>query len=212
MEATVFVIDDDPAARESVCTLVRSMKLTAESFASAESFLEAFQDSRLGCVVTDVRMLGMSGIELVKTLRERDCLLPVIVLTAYATTHMTVSAMQAGAVTMLDKPYSEDELWDAISKSLVQNSQLRETTIRRTELRSRFEQLTPKEREVLKLVVHGYPNKVIAKQLEVSIRTVENRRRVIYAKMGATTVVELVQLVIEGELLEPIDQPVQLGA
>jgi two-component system, LuxR family, response regulator FixJ len=201
MEVTVFVVDDDQAALESVCMLARSMHLQAEAFESAEAFLDVYDDSRPGCVVTDVRMLGLSGIELLEELGQRNCSLPVVVLTAFATTPVTVSAMQAGAVTLLDKPYHDDDLWDAINKSLKLNVQLRKSRLRVAELRSRFGELTPKEREVLEFVLQGLPNKMIARQLDVSIRTVENRRREILTKIQVETAIEVAQLAMEADLL-----------
>lgn len=209
MEATVFVVDDDKAALESVCMLARSMHLRAEPFESAETFLEAYDDSRPGCVVTDVRMLGMSGIQLLEVLGKRNCSLPVVVLTAFATTPVTVSAMQAGAVTLLDKPYHDDDLWDAINQSLKLNVQRRKSRLRVADLRSRFDELSPKEREVLKLVLEGLPNKMIARQLDVSIRTVENRRREILTKIQVETAIEVAQLAMEAEVLPLANETTQ---
>ena len=196
-EPVVFVVDDDQGARASVCALVRSMGLTAESFSSAEQFLQFYKGGHVGCVVTDVRMLGMSGLELQEQLSEMGSMLPVIVLTAYATTTLAVRAMQGGAVTMLDKPYHEDELWNAIRKALSLDAQRRVEQARCQELRDRLNTLTDSERVVLDQVVAGKANKVIARRLDVSIRTVENRRRDIYKKMQAESAVELVRLVIE---------------
>lgn len=196
-EPVVFVVDDDQGGRSSVGALVRSMGLTVESFSSAEEFLEFYTGESLGCVVTDMRMLGMSGLELQERLSEMGSTLPVIVLTAYATTPLAVRAMQSGAVTMLDKPCQEDELWNAIRKALALDTQRRAEQARCQELRDRLSTLTPSERIVLNLVVAGKANKVIAQRLEVSIRTVENRRRDVYKKMQAESAVELVRLVVE---------------
>ena len=113
-EATVFVVDDDDLGRKSVCALVQSMGVNAESFASAEEFLDKYTDDRPGCVVTDLRMLGMSGVELQENLVRRGIFLPVIILTAFARTPVTVRAIRAGAVTVLDKPCDDDDLWNAI--------------------------------------------------------------------------------------------------
>ena len=196
-EPIVFVVDDDQGARSSVCALVRSMGIAAESYESAEQFLEHYSSDHVGCLVTDVRMLGMSGLELQERLNEMGSMIPVIVLTAYATTNLTVQAMKNGAVTMLDKPYHEDELWNAIRKSLTLDSEQRVEQARRLELRERMSTLTESERIVLDNVVAGKANKVIARRLDVSIRTIENRRRDIYKKMNADSAVELVRLVIE---------------
>jgi FixJ family two-component response regulator len=154
-EPTVFVVDDDADARDSVCVLVRSMGIRAESFSSAEEFLARCAEACPGCLVTDVRMLGMSGIELQEKLIEWNISLPVIVLTAYARTRVTVRAMAAGAVTLLEKPYDEEELWDAIRKSLAKDTQRREGVQRQREIRARADQLTPGERAVMDLIVQG---------------------------------------------------------
>ncbi|NOY40940.1 MAG: response regulator transcription factor [Planctomycetes bacterium] len=196
-ESVVFVVDDDQGSRTSVVALVRSMGLKVESFSSAEKFLEFYTGESLGCVVTDMRMLGMSGLELQERLSQMGATLPVIVLTAYATTPLAVRAMQSGAVTMLDKPCQEDELWNAIRKALALDTQRRAEQARCQEIRDRLSTLTPSERIVLNLVVAGKANKVIAQRLEVSIRTVENRRRDVFKKMQAESAVELVRLVVE---------------
>jgi FixJ family two-component response regulator len=197
VEPTVFVVDDDRQARESVCALVRSLGVRAEGFPSAEEFLEAFTPDRSGCLVTDVRMFGMSGVELQQRLKKDGVPLPVIVITAYARTPLTVKVMQQGAVTLLEKPYAEDELWDAIRKALALDAAGRQDYERREKLRDRLASLTPKEREVLDGVVAGKPNKQIARELDVSIRTIENRRRDVFAKMKTDNVAELVRMVIE---------------
>jgi two-component system response regulator FixJ len=199
VEQTVFVVDDDRQARESVCALVRSLGLRAESFASAEEFLASFTPDCAGCLVTDVRMLGMSGVELQQKLNEAGAPLPVIVLTAYARTPLTVKVMQQGALTLLEKPYEEDDLWDAIRRALAQDTNRRQQHEHVERIRGRLASLTDKEREVLDGIVAGKPNKNIARELDVSIRTVENRRRDIFAKTQTDSVAELVRMVIDAE-------------
>jgi FixJ family two-component response regulator len=205
-EQVVFVVDDDERARRSVCALVDSMGLPCRAFASAESFLEQFDRQRPGCLVTDIRMLGMSGLELQKELRDLGALLPVIVLTAYATTPTTVQAIQQGAITLLDKPYQEDDLWNAIRKALAHDARQRVEAEHRDAIRRRIEQLTPSERQVLAYVVAGKPNKVIASRLDVSVRTVENRRSEIYTKLQVHSVVDLVKMVIEADVADLLDK------
>ena len=180
------------------------MGLPTQSFASAEEFLESYTPDRPGCLVTDVRMLGMSGIELQEELRFRGIELPVIVLTAFARTSLTVRAMRNGAVTMLDKPYNDDALWDAVRQALKQDADQRAVRDRQHALRQRFTTLTPSEREVLDLVVAGQPNKTIAKRLDMSVRTVENRRHDIFNKLQASSVAELVRLTVEFGRLETL--------
>jgi len=201
-EPTVFVVDDDEQARNSVCALVRSMGMIAESFASAEDFLNRYTPGRPGCLVTDYRMLGMSGLELQEELIRRNIALPVIVLTGYARTSVTVQAMKAGAVTMLDKPYAEDDLWDAIRKALAHGAVAQTEMARREELRRRIAALAASERAVMDLIVQGKPNKVIASKLGVSLRTVENRRHEVLEKMQADSVAGLVRMVFEADLGE----------
>lgn len=198
-DATVFVVDDHELARNSVCALVESMGVAAEAFASAEEFLASYTPDQGGCLVTDVRMLGMSGIELQEQLAERKFTLPVIVITAHANTQLTVRAMKQGAVTLLEKPCSDNDLWDAIREALERDAEQRQTAARRDELRQKFAELSPQEREVLDQIVAGKMNKVIARELDVSVRTVENRRHNIFKKLGADSVAELVRLVVELE-------------
>jgi two-component system, LuxR family, response regulator FixJ len=199
-EPVVYVVDDDSKACKSVCALVRSLGLSAEGFSSAEDFLARHSRGRPGCLVTDIRMTGMSGLDLQDRLAEQGIRLPVIVLTAYPRTRSTVRAMKAGAVTLLEKPYDEEELWDAIRKALAQEAAGRAEVEHREEIRRRAASLTPAERTVMELIVQGKPNKLIAKRLELSIRTVESRRHDVFAKMKVESVAELVRLAIAGEL------------
>jgi FixJ family two-component response regulator len=201
LESTVFVVDDDERARKSVCALVRSLGLRAEAFSSGEEFLARRPPACAGCLVTDIRMLGMSGLDLQDRLGEQGIRLPVIVLTAFAGTRSTVRAMKAGALTLLEKPYDEEELWDAIRRALAQDAAGRAEAQRRGDIRARAALLTPAERSVMELVVQGKPNKIIAKQLNLSTRTVESRRHEVFTKMGVESVAELVRLAIEGELV-----------
>ncbi len=199
-EATVFVIDDDEQARRSVCALVGSMGLAAEAFASAEEFLASDAPSRPGCVVTDLRMLGMSGLELQEALHARGVAVPIIILTAYARTPTTVQAMRGGAVTVLDKPYTDDDLWGAIRNALAEDERRRQAQRRREELQARIDSLTPAERHVMEQILLGKPNKTIAAELDVSIRTVEHRRHEVFSKLQAGSVAELVRLAVEAGL------------
>jgi len=144
-EPVVFVVDDDQHACKSVCALVRSLGLRAEAFSSAEEFLTRHTRGCPGCLVTDIRMTGMSGLDLQDRLAEQGVRLPVIILTAYPRTRSTVRAMKAGAVTLLEKPYDEEELWDAIRKALAQETATRAEAQRRAEIRERAARLTPEQ-------------------------------------------------------------------
>jgi two-component system response regulator FixJ len=195
----VNVVDDDPLARGSVCALVKSMGVAVCPYDSAEAFLEAYQPGSPGCLVTDFRMPGMSGVELQQELINRGTFLPVIVITAFARTAMTVEVVQKGAVTVLEKPYADDDLWDAIRKALEYDREQRAIHQRMAVNRRRLESLTESENEVLKLVMGGLPNKQVAHVLDVSIRTVENRRAAIFEKTGSESLAELIQLKIAAD-------------
>lgn len=201
-EPTVFVVDDDPAALESVCALAESMGVHAEAFDSAEDFLGAYDPARPGCLVTDQRMPGMTGLELQRRLADRAAALPVIVITAYADVKLAVEAMQQGAVTLFEKPCRNEELWNRIREALDQSVRQHEADGRFREVRRRFAQLSPQERDVLKRVVEGKLNKVVARELGISVRTVELRRHHLLKKMQADSVPELVRMIVEADLLE----------
>ena len=193
---TVFVIDDEVRARDSVCALVQSMSFASKGYDSGESFMTQY-DGGPGCVVSDYRMAGMNGLELQEKLANEGHDIPVIIVTAYARTAVTVQAIQHGAVTMLDKPYSEDDLWGAIREGLTLDEKRRETKAERADVDKRIASLNEKERQVLDLIVAGQPNKAMANKLDVSLRTIENRRRTVFSKLGAQTVAELVALVLK---------------
>jgi two-component system response regulator FixJ len=203
----VFVVDDDQQAQMSVCALVRSMGLQAEPFSSAEEFLEQYVKDRPGCLVTDARMLNMSGLELQEELKRRNIGLPVIVLTAYARTATTVGAIQAGAVAVLDKPYQDDDLWDAIRRALAQEAAERARHRRRQDIRDRIARLAPGQRKVMDMILAGKPNKAIGKELDISVRTVENRRHEVFEIMQADSVAELVRMVIDAEAGTSAESP-----
>jgi FixJ family two-component response regulator len=202
-DVTVFVVDDDDQARESVCALIRSMGLEAECYASGEAFLESYAEDRPGCLVTDLRMLGMSGLELQETLIERGFTLPVIVITAHPRTSLTVRAMRRGAITLLEKPYQDNELWDAIREGIERDKKQRSEDLRRQDVLRKLESLTDKERVVMDMMVDGLANKVIARKLDVSIRTVESRRHDVFEKMQADSLAELVRMAVS---LRPEDE------
>ncbi|MEM1303310.1 MAG: response regulator [Planctomycetota bacterium] len=202
----VFVVDDDEAAREATAALVREMGVDAATFASGEEFLAGYDGRRPACLVTDVRMLRMSGLELQEELARRGQAIATVVLTAYADTQVTVRAIKNGAVTLLEKPCRELELWDAIRDALAEDAKNVTRDMRRHDLRSRLAKLTDSERAVLDLVVAGEPNKAVARRLDVSIRTVEVRRQHVFQKMQAESLAELVRLVIEAGCLDDAGQ------
>ncbi len=197
LDPTVFVVDDDQDARDSVCALVRSMRVKAESFSSAEAFLNAYDQSRSGCLVTDFRMLGMSGIDLLVRLKQAGHRLPVIIISGYVNVSSAVRAMKKGATNVLTKPYEQQDLWDTISTALHQDATIRADQASRKSITERFERLTHNETQVLDLVTKGTANKVIARRLDISVRTVEDRRKKIYGKLSVGSIAALVELVVD---------------
>jgi two-component system response regulator FixJ len=192
----IFVVDDDDLARNAVIALVAAMGIETQAFSSAEEFLAAYDGRRPACLVTDVRMLGMSGLELQEELQRRGETIPVIVLTAFANTPSTVRAMKNGAVTLLEKPCRDDELWEAVRDALASDRQTLATEQSQADVRARMDSLTAKEREVLDCIAAGDANKVVAKKLNCSVRTVELHRRSVFQKMQADSLAELVRMVV----------------
>lgn len=195
--ATVFIVDDDPAARESVSAVVESKGLRAKQFASAEQFLADFRGERQACLLVDVRMTGMSGIELQEQLVASGKKIPTILVTGYGNIPMAVQAMQNGAVTFLEKPCSQEALWRSIEIALQQAQELQQNLDRKEGLHERFAQLSKNEREVLLRVIDGQPNKRIASELDIGLRTVELRRSHIMKKTEATSLSDLIRMAID---------------
>ncbi len=191
---TVFIIDDDRAARDSICALVSSAGFSAQSFASALEFLDHCDDESAGCVVTDYRMSGINGLELQEQIATRAWGLPVIVVSGYADVPTTVRVMQNGAVTLLEKPYQQDDLLEAITVGLRRNARWRERRGVIVSIQNRLEKLTPGEAQVLALLLSGHSNKQISQRLEVGLRTVERRRHRILRKMHVKTIAEVARL------------------
>lgn len=196
-QPTVFVVDDDPAARESVCALIEAMGLPTASYRSGEEFLEHYNPNQPGCVVTDLQMPGLHGVQVQQQLAELGARIPVIVISGYANVPITVRAMQLGAVTLLEKPYSDEELTQAVQKALAMDAEMRRESIQFEDVRRRLESLTEEERKILDLLIAGTPNKVIAKQFDLGLRTVERRRQRVFAKMAVQSVADLARKVTE---------------
>jgi FixJ family two-component response regulator len=208
-EPTVYIVDDDQGARESLSALVRSMGTRSETFASGEDFLANFDPGRPGCLVTDLRMLGMSGIELQEKLVVDGISLPVILITAHAETPLTVRAVKQGAVTVLEKPCRDYELVDAIRAAIAQDLEARsksKQTACQRDFKERLASLTDDEQRVLELMVEGVANKVIARRVFVSIRTVESRRQRIFEKTQTGSLAELIRMVVETKSLHSANE------
>jgi len=194
---TIFVVDDDAAVRDALKLLLRSVGQAVETFGSGQEFLDAYAEDRAGCLVLDIRMPGMSGLELQQKLNERHSILPIIFITGHGDVPMAVEAMQAGAVDFIQKPFRDQDLIDRINQALEKDNNNRAALGERNDIRHRLETLTPREREVLDLVVHGKANKVIAGDLKLSQRTVEIHRARVMEKMQASSLAHLVRMVLE---------------
>jgi len=191
---TVFIVDDDAAIRFAMQALMDSVNLNHEIFASADEFLDKFGEQRPGCLVLDIRMPGLGGLELQEELIKRGNTLPIIFITGHGDVPMAVEAMQKGAVDFIQKPFRDQELLDRIREALATDEERREEQQQHAEVAGRLERLTNREREVFDLVVTGKPNKVIAYELGVSQRTVEIHRARVMEKMQARSLADLVKM------------------
>jgi two-component system response regulator FixJ len=195
-EPTVFVVDDDEAFRRSVHWLLTSVNLRVALFASAQDFLRAIRPGQTGCLVTDVRMPGVSGLDLQRRLAEREIHLPVIVMTAHGDVDMAVRAMKEGAMDFLQKPFNDQVFLDLVQKAIGESVRAEHDRRRQAALRRRLDQLTPRERQVLDLVVEGKTNRAIADAFAISEKTVEAHRARVMDKTGAKSLAELMKMVL----------------
>lgn len=192
--AVVYAIDDDRAVRESLGLLLKSMGISSRLFESAQAFLDAFHSDMHGCIVLDIRMPGMSGIELHRQLIELHCTMPVIFVTGHGDVPMAVEAMQNSAFDFIQKPFRDQELLDRINQALTWDNEHRSEEERKRAVQERVDSLTPREREVMDCVVIGLANKVIAMDLDLSQRTVEIHRARVMEKMNARSLADLVRM------------------
>jgi len=193
----VFIVDDDDAVRGSLRLLLKSVGLAATALPTAQEFLDKYDPQQPGCLILDVRMPGMSGMELQQQLNVRGATIPVIFITGHGDIPMAVEAMQQGAFDFLQKPFRDQDLIDRIQRALAKDVTTRTELNERSRLRERLDSLTPREREVLALVTSGKPNKIMAADLGVSQRTVEIHRARVMEKMHASSLAQLVRMVMD---------------
>lgn len=195
--ATVMVVDDDAGVRNAMRALLKSVGLTSALFASAQEFLASYQPSQQGCLVLDIRMPGMSGLELQQQLNLRGAVIPVIFMSGHADIPMAVEAMQHGAFDFLQKPFRDQDLLDRIQRAMAKDTEVRKSLGEHERIKAHLADLTPREREVLDFMTQGLQNKSIAQKLDVSPRTIEIHRARVMEKMDAHSVAELVRMMMD---------------
>lgn len=210
---TVYVVDDDDAVRKSLRFLFKSLGLAAEGYGTAQEFLASYRPEQPGCLVLDVRMPGMSGLELQLELNSRGAMLPVIFITGHGDIPMAVEAMQHGAFDFLQKPFRDQDLLDRVQRALAKDAENRKAHRDIEQLKKRFGDLTPREREVLELLMAGKSNKVMAADLGLSQRTVEIHRARVMEKTGAHSVAQLVRMALDaGDASAPTADKLRAGS
>ncbi|WP_286222259.1 MULTISPECIES: response regulator FixJ [Marinobacter] len=196
IQQTVYVVEDDEAVRDSLELLLKSDGKPVQTFESATSFLKEYSDKMAGCIVLDIRMPGMDGMELQKKLNDKHSILPIIFVTGHGDVPMAVDAMKEGAVDFIQKPYREEALLEKIEAALAQDLEQRKTLDEKQEIIRRVKSLTPREHEIMDRMIAGQANKVIAIELEISQRTVEIHRSRVMHKMGTHSLAHLVRMVL----------------
>ncbi|MDH5392849.1 MAG: response regulator FixJ [Gammaproteobacteria bacterium] len=192
----VYVVDDDQAVRDSLRWLIESVGLKVKTFSNGQELLENFNESEISCLVLDVRMPGISGLDLQQRLKKQNSKVPVIIVTGHADVPMAIQAMKVGAFDFIEKPYSDQLLLERIQCAIEQDDCFKKQKNISDEINQRIDSLTPREKEVMALVVGGHSNKSIAKELGVSIKTVEVHRGNLMSKMKAKSLSELVRIVM----------------
>ncbi len=194
LKHTIFVIDDDASVRKSLSRLLDSVGFSTESFASADEFLKRERFEGIGCIVLDVRMPGLSGMDLQDELNKADYSMPIIFITGHGDIPMSVQAMKKGAVDFLPKPFDEDQLLDALRKAIEKDMQAKAERAEARDILGRMEQLTPREYEILQYLITGMLNKQIAFKLGIAEKTVKIHRSRVFEKLGTRSVAELVRM------------------
>ncbi len=196
VKPTVFIVDDDEAVRGALRLLMKSVGHETKTFDSGDEFLASCSSGVSGCLILDIRMPGMSGLELQQKLQQQGVNIPIIFITGHGDVPMAVQAMKHGAMEFLQKPFREQDLVDLVNQALEKNEKSHKLVLQRTEIEPRIEKLTARERQIMDMIVQGNANKVIAIDLGVSQRTVETHRTRIMRKMQAKSLAELVQMVV----------------
>ena len=196
VKPTVFIVDDDEAVRGALRLLMKSVGHEAKTFDSGDEFLASCSSGVSGCLILDIRMPGMSGLELQEKLQQQGVNIPIIFITGHGDVPMAVQAMKHGAMEFLQKPFREQDLVDLVNQALEKNENSHKLALQRTEIEPRIAKLTPRERQIMDMIVQGKASKVIAIDLGVSQRTVDTHRTRIMRKMQARSLAELVQMVV----------------
>ena len=204
IQQPVYVVEDDEAVRDSLELLLQSDDKPVKTYDSATAFLKSYSDAMAGCIVLDIRMPGMDGMELQKKLNDKHSILPIIFVTGHGDVPMAVDAMKEGAIDFIQKPYREEALLEKIEAALVQDRQQRKSLGEKQEIVRRVKSLTPREHEIMDRMIAGQANKVIAIELEISQRTVEIHRSRVMHKMGTHSLAHLVRMVLSVKnLIDP---------
>lgn len=196
-DETVFVVDDDEAVQDSLRLLMKSIGLATETFASAAEFLESFDPEKAGCLILDIRMPGISGLDLQKELANRHSMLPIIFITGHGDVPMAVQAMKEGAVDFIQKPFRDQQLIDSVHRALKSDHKNRAQLLQIELIMKNLGTLTKREREIVDMIIDGKSNKLIADKLCVSSRTIEVHRARAMEKMEANSVAHLVRMVVQ---------------
>lgn len=200
----VFIVDDDPAMLESTVWLFESVGIEARPFTSGQAFLEAYEPHLNACILLDVRMPAMGGLNVQEALKSRECSYPIIFVSGHADVPIVVRAFKAGAVDFIEKPYNEQLLLDSVHQALSQQHQQRDKTADQAQLQAQFEQLTPREKDVLIPLVKGYTSREIAEQLAISVKTIDLYRSRIMKRLQAERLPDVVGFAIAAGLVDPL--------
>ena len=195
----VFIVDDDASVRDSLRWLIESVQLKVQCFATAKEFLDGYRNQQTGCVVLDVRMPGLSGLDLQEELRRKGFVLPIIIITGHADVPMAVRAFKSGVFDFIEKPFNDQHLIDRIHQAIEKSRSQKVNIQRRKEARDRLQKLSGREIQVLDCIVSGCSNKTMARELDISVKTIETHRANLMSKMQAGSVSELVRVALLAE-------------